>query len=156
MAKLVVIESPYRGNGYSLLELNIRYARACMRDSMLRGEAPYASHLLYTQDGILDDRKPEERKTGMRAGWDWADKAVLSAAYIDLIDDWQYFPGVAQGIVRARHANRPVEFRNLPDNILNFLDPKILAKRRNPEELVRELDPYIEKNIAGWQEILFG
>ena len=49
--KLVIIESPYAGD----IEKNVAYARDCVRDSLMRGEAPYASHLLYTQPNILDD-----------------------------------------------------------------------------------------------------
>lgn len=41
--KLVVIESPYAGD----VERNLRYVRAAMRDCLLRGEAPFASHALY-------------------------------------------------------------------------------------------------------------
>lgn len=54
---LVLLESPYAGN----VELNVTYARACMRDCLKRGEAPFASHLLYTQPGVLDDLVPNER-----------------------------------------------------------------------------------------------
>lgn len=45
---------------------NTYYARAAMLDCLLRGEAPYASHLLYTQ--VLDDDVEEERHRGMEAG----------------------------------------------------------------------------------------
>ena len=34
--RLVVLESPYAGD----VARNVRYARACLRDSLLRGEAP--------------------------------------------------------------------------------------------------------------------
>ena len=54
--KLVVIESPYAGD----IEENEKYARECMRDAILRGEAPIDNHqtcLLYTspspRDGLL-------------------------------------------------------------------------------------------------------
>lgn len=60
----VIIESPYAGN----VELNLRYLRACIRDSLLRGEAPFASHAIYTQPGVLDD--PEQR-LGIEAGFAW-------------------------------------------------------------------------------------
>lgn len=56
--RLVIIESPFAGD----VEKNTRYARACVRDSLLRGEAPIASHLLYTQGGILNDDVPAERQ----------------------------------------------------------------------------------------------
>ncbi len=76
MEKLVIIESPYAGN----IEENIKYARKCLRDSLLRGECPIASHLLYTQNGVLDDDVPLERKIGIEAGLEWrkvCDKVVF-------------------------------------------------------------------------------
>jgi hypothetical protein len=61
----VILESPYAGD----VEANMRYARAAMRDSLMRGEAPFASHLLYTQEGVLLDSVPEERTLGIEAGF---------------------------------------------------------------------------------------
>lgn len=46
--KRVVIESPFAGD----VELNLRYLRACMHHCLKSGEAPYASHALYTQPGV--------------------------------------------------------------------------------------------------------
>lgn len=57
--RLVIVESPFAGD----VEENIKYARAAVRDCLMRGEAPIASHLLYTQEGILNDDIPEERNT---------------------------------------------------------------------------------------------
>ena len=74
----VIIESPYAGDTTS----NIAYARRCMADSLARGEAPFASHLLYTQRGILDDTQPAERKRGMDAGFAWATYADTDGGYI--------------------------------------------------------------------------
>lgn len=48
---LVIIESPYAGD----VDRNLEYLRAAMRDCLKRGEAPFASHALYTQPGVLDD-----------------------------------------------------------------------------------------------------
>lgn len=78
--KKVILESPYAGN----VEANIKYARACVRDSLLRGEAPIASHLLYTQEGILRDDIPEERNQGIHAGLAWKEVADLHVFYVDL------------------------------------------------------------------------
>lgn len=61
--KLVVLETPYAGD----VERNVAYARACMRNCLLRGEAPLTSHLLYTQPGVLRDDVSEERKHGIEA-----------------------------------------------------------------------------------------
>lgn len=77
--RLVVIESPYAGD----IEKNVRYARAAMADSLARGEAPIASHLLYTQEGILNEGVPAERKRGILAGMAWAARADLVAFYVD-------------------------------------------------------------------------
>jgi len=77
--KRVIIESPYAG----MVERNIKYARMCVRDSLLRGECPIASHLLYTQDGILDDNKPDERLLGINSGLEWLSVADKHVFYID-------------------------------------------------------------------------
>jgi len=76
----VIIESPYAGN----IELHLRYLRACMADCLRRGEAPFASHGLYTQPGVLDDGVPLERAQGINAGFAWRDVADATVAYTDL------------------------------------------------------------------------
>lgn len=65
--RLVIIESPYKGDR----ERNVRYLRACIRDCLRRGEAPFASHRMYTD--ALDDDIPEERALGIEAGLAWRD-----------------------------------------------------------------------------------
>lgn len=81
--KQVQIESPFGSNDPSVVEQNIKYARKALRDALKRGEAPYASHLLYTQEGVLDDNDPLERKHGIEAGLMFAAKADASVFYID-------------------------------------------------------------------------
>ena len=103
--KLVIIESPYAGN----LVQNIQYARAAMHDSLMRGEAPLASHVLYTQPGVLNDGIPAERALGIEAGLAWGRVAELTAVYEDL----GISPGMQQGIERAQREGRPVEYRSL-------------------------------------------
>ncbi len=102
---LVVIESPFAGD----VERNVRYARAAMRDCLLRGEAPFASHLIYTQPGVLDDLVPDERRLGIEAGLVWGAKAALTAVYTDL----GISAGMELGIARAHVMGRPVEMRTL-------------------------------------------
>jgi len=65
--KRVIVESPYKGD----IPTNVAYAREALRDSLMRGEAPLASHLLYTQEGVLRDEIPEERALGIEAGLSW-------------------------------------------------------------------------------------
>lgn len=103
--RLVVIESPFAGD----IERNLRYLRACMADCLRRGEAPYASHALYTQPGVLDDSDPKERLLGMEAGFAWGAKADATVAYEDL----GISRGMIEGIYRAAIAGRPIEHRRL-------------------------------------------
>ena len=77
--RLVIVESPYAGD----VVANIMYARRCVKDSLQRGEAPIASHLLYTQPGILNDDVPEERKWGIAAGLEWGEVADAHVFYVD-------------------------------------------------------------------------
>lgn len=103
----VIIESPYAGD----VERNIKYARACMKDCFERGEAPFASHLLYTQDGILDDTIPNERALGIDAGLLWGAMADKTVLYTDL----GISKGMEYGIANAEKHNRLVEYRTLKD-----------------------------------------
>ena len=81
---LVILESPYAAPTGIGIARNIVYARRCLRDSLLRGEAPLASHLLYTQRGVLDDKLPDERARGIAAGLAWVDHADIHIFYTDL------------------------------------------------------------------------
>lgn len=76
----VIVESPYAGN----ISLNLRYLRACLRDCLKRSEAPFASHAIYTQPGVLNDHDSEERKLGIEAGFAWWAMADAVIFYIDL------------------------------------------------------------------------
>ena len=102
----VIIESPYAGTNDEI-KRNIEYAWEAMRDSFLRGEAPFASHLLYTQEGILDDTNSDERRLGIEAGLVWGREAELTAVYVDL----GISNGMKQGIKRAEEEGRSVVFR---------------------------------------------
>lgn len=105
--RLVVVESPYAGD----VERNMAYAKAAMADSLARGEAPFASHLLYTHEGILDDTVPEQRRQGIAAGLAWGQHAILVAVYTDL----GITPGMRQGIDQARKRGQLIETRSLDE-----------------------------------------
>ncbi len=107
--KRVIIESPYAAaNGHTVAE-HEAYARRCVADSLARGEAPLASHLLHTQPGILDDTDPVERKCGMEAGFAWTEMADLVALYVDLGESF----GMLEGQRRAFQFGITVERRSL-------------------------------------------
>ncbi|WP_338341881.1 MULTISPECIES: DUF7768 domain-containing protein [unclassified Shinella] len=106
--RLVILESPYAGD----VEANVAYARRCVRDSLMRGEAPIASHLLYTQPGILDDSVTQERQQGIDAGLAWRHVAEASVVYTDR----GVSRGMEYGIAVAEAAGLPVEYRSLADD----------------------------------------
>lgn len=101
--KRVIIESPYAGD----IDLNVAYANACLLDSLRRGEAPFASHLLYPQ--VLDDATTHERAQGIAAGFAWGDVADLTAVY----EDFGISTGMQLGIDRAVSQHRAIEYRTL-------------------------------------------
>ena len=105
MMRLVIMESPYAGD----VKRNVDYARACVRDCLRRGEAPLASHLLYTQEGILNDDHPQERALGIKAGHVWMPKAEAVVLYLDL----GMSRGMREGVRSACHAGVPIEVRLL-------------------------------------------
>lgn len=98
----VIVESPFAG-GFA----NVRYARECVRDCINRGESPFASHLLFTQRGVLNDAIPEERRAGINAAIGWLQVADYVAVYMDL----GITPGMVTGILRAGKLEKPVHLR---------------------------------------------
>lgn len=107
--KLVVIESPYAGD----VATHIGYAKRCVWDCLRRGEAPYASHLLFTQEGILDDRDPEERLLGLSAGLAWGRNAASVAVYLD----HGISGGMRHGMQAYAKAGIPIEPRRLDGEV---------------------------------------
>lgn len=117
MTHLVILESPFAAADNALIEENVRYARACLRDSLYRNEAPIASHLLYTQPGVLDDTNPVERQMGISAGLAWRAVAEYSVVYTDL----GISKGMKFGIEAAEGSGRPVKYRKLDPVLLELL-----------------------------------
>lgn len=103
--RLVILESPFAGD----VDRNVAYARACVRDCLSLGEAPIASHLLYTQPGILRDEIPEERQWGIDAGLAWGRVADATVVYTD----HGISRGMEYGISAAEQVGRTVEYRRL-------------------------------------------
>jgi hypothetical protein len=85
------------------------YLYAALKDCIHRGEAPFASHAIYTLPGVLDDTVPEERKLGMEAGFAWGAKAELCAVYTD----FGVSGGMEAGMTRAKMAGISIEMRSL-------------------------------------------
>lgn len=101
----VIVESPFAGD----IQRNIKYAREALRDCIRRGESPFASHLLYTQEGVLDDDIPSERELGISCGFDWSDVAH----YVVVYRDFGISQGMREGIAKARKAGLRIIYRTL-------------------------------------------
>lgn len=98
----VIVESPFAGG-----HINVRYGRRCLKDCLNRGESPFASHLLYTQKDVLDDKIPEERKKGIDAATSWLEVADAVVVYMDM----SMTAGMVHGIVRAAENKKPIRLR---------------------------------------------
>lgn len=106
----VLLESPFAADTEEGLVENAEYARAAMRHSLYRGEAPFASHLLYTQ--MLDDTVPLERRMGIEAGLAIGMFAEKTVVYTDR----GISRGMQYGIDNAEMAGRPIEYRTIRDS----------------------------------------
>ena len=102
----VVVESPFAGD----IEANMAYARAAIRDCLMRDESPAASHLLYTQPGVLDDNDPQQRALGINAGHAWFHGAHAVVVY----QDRGISKGMEAGIGAAKILGISIEYRSLP------------------------------------------
>jgi hypothetical protein len=102
-----IIESPFGKNpdgtrcDRETLRRNKHYLLRCIDDSIKRGEAPFASHLIYPM--LLDDLRSDERETGILAGLAWGAVAQRVAVY----GDYGITPGMAAGI--SRHNENGIE-----------------------------------------------
>lgn len=116
--RLVILESPFAGD----VDGNIAYAKAAIHDCLERGEAPIASHLLFTQPGVLRDGDADERRLGLAAGWAWYGAPGVAAVYYL---DRGMSSGMAAALPIAKANHVPVEFR--------FFDP--LARVADPDHM---------------------
>ena len=146
--KKVLVESPFAGRGESDKEIrknrkkNVEYARHCLNDCFQKGEAPYASHLLYTQEGILDDDIPEERELGIEAGLLWGSEAEKTVVYLDR----GFSKGMARGVRRAISEGRKVEYRVHPERIKSSIIRQRLLKFCETKE-IPDFSIYPEEDI---------
>ncbi len=99
----VMLESPYAGD----VESNEDYARRCVLDSLRRGEAPMAGHLLYTQ--VLKDANPTERELGIRAHLAWLRRSRGVVVYTDR----DVSPGMRRAVELSMSLRIPVTQRKL-------------------------------------------
>ena len=102
---LVILESPYAGD----IENNVRYAQLCVRDSIMKGESPMATHLLYTQPNILNDEIEHERDLGISVGLTWIRASSKTVVYTD----FGISQGMEHGIEMAKKYGNDIEYRTI-------------------------------------------
>jgi hypothetical protein len=107
--RLVILESPYAAPTPEGITANIAFAKACVRDCLKRNEACAASHLLYTQPGVLHDNVAAERALGIEAGHAW----MIVADAVVVYTDRGISSGMQKGIARAESLGVKVEMRTL-------------------------------------------
>src|SRR5262245_30775558 len=61
---IALVISPYRGDQPGMLELNKAYLNVAIRDAVIRGYSPVATHKMFTES--LNDNDPTERILGMQ------------------------------------------------------------------------------------------
>jgi hypothetical protein len=111
--KRVIIESPFgktpTGERVTNSEMsrNMRYLKRCIKDSLERGEAPFASHGFYPL--VLNDAEPEQRTLGIHAGFAWLQAGELVAVY----SDHGRTAGMAAGMRAAEELGIVVELRHI-------------------------------------------
>lgn len=103
----VVIESPYSDSNGRSIAANTKYAQECMRDSIGRGEAPFASHLLYPQ--VLNEALLCERMKGIALGYTVGELASKVAVYVD----YGRSNGMNQAIEYYREQGKQIEYRTI-------------------------------------------
>lgn len=154
----VIIESPYAAPNQDGQNDNVAYARAAMLDSLNRGEAPFASHLLYTQ--VLNDDVIEQRHQGIEAGLAWGNVAEATVVYTDR----GISAGMQAGIDRAEFENHPVEFRHLEGEqysgpvIIKPYGDVMLDHRSAMGTGVAQIPDHLEEEARryGWERICTG
>lgn len=105
----VIVESPFASPDLAEIQQNVLYARKACRDSIKRGEVPFASHLIYPQPGILNDADPNERAQGISLGYEWWPFCEKIVFYIDR----GMSNGMASALQRAISMKLQFEFRRL-------------------------------------------
>lgn len=106
----VLLESPWHSTDDTEHEKNREYVRIAIRDSLSRGEAPFASHALYGPS--TDDNIPHERSLGLAAGQEWYSFSHRMAFYMDR----GFSAGMVYALAYATQNYLSVEFRFLEED----------------------------------------
>jgi hypothetical protein len=108
----VILESPLAAPTRAEIDANKCYARACLKDCLIKGDAAICFHLLYdSPPEILDDLIPIHRSFCLEASSIWYGSFIEAVVvYVNL----GCSPGMQAGINLALDAGIPVEYRRIP------------------------------------------
>lgn len=104
----VSVESPFFHLEEAMQNKYIAYARKAMADCIQRGEVPFASHLIYTQPGILDDNVRAERERGFYC----RGAMVMACHRLAVYTDFGISKGMQHALDVAAQTNMPVDRRS--------------------------------------------
>ena len=107
-----------------LVNKNLEYARQCCHWVFEQGGVPFASHLFYTQEGMLDDTNKYDRNIG-----GFAEKVCV-------FYDKGISKGMKLGVQKGLERDQDIEFVSLP----NVENKKINSQQEALEEFIDE--PY--------------
>lgn len=114
-----VIESPLSGD----MIRNTAYAELAMLDSFARGEAPFASHVLFPH--VLNELDPEQREQGIEAGFAIGARLESRAVYVDL----GLSGGMRRGVAQAHDLGQTLD-RRMIVGIETLLEQRVRATHR--------------------------
>jgi len=148
--KIVCLESPFKPSAEDvvryvgryteadLLRQNIIYARMALLSCLLRGEAPLASHLLYTQ---VWSERADLRDAGIKAGIEMHHRCDLVALFRDL--------GVSKGMQLASDNAKLLGVDQVSRSCLDCID----VDDARAQLAERQLDsfPFLEQLMASEQ-----
>ena len=123
----VFLITPYSAQTIEAIERNIDYAREATHKLLVTNNAVFASHLLYTQPNVLDDRNLAQRSLGMKAGQEFL--KVCDYAYVGL--DLGISKGMIEDCNAAIENDIPLAFcfiRKGAIHDLNETDRNIIEK----------------------------
>lgn len=103
--RLVIVETPFDATS---VEEHTNYLHLCLRDCLMRGEAPMAASV-YRQPTIVNDSDPWERRLAIHAGTEWAATAEATIIYTD----FGITKEMRESIAAADGLGRTVEYRKL-------------------------------------------
>lgn len=115
-----------------LVNKNLEYARQCCHWVFEQGGVPFASHLFYTQEGMLDDTNKDERNKGIEAGFFIGGFAEKVCVFYDK----GISKGMKLGVQKALERDQEIEFVSLP----NIENKKLHSQQEALEEFIDE--PY--------------